>query len=348
MADTLSSSNALIESTAGQISPGGPSSSALLNQLFQGIQKDILRLDEVASSNEVQLARSTALFTAQANSLVVALLDLYSQLPISSDAWSADFFTTAFIGNGTTALVAPAYGQVTLPIRTTQENLVGKDSRGRVWIPPGAQISYAVSESTPAETDWITDSTGDLALDNRKDTAWSRTLDTPGTVWVRVRVPANLSTSKHSNTLILHPSPALSFDLVSAECRLPSGAWQPLDLTYLEGWDSESSKVVSCGMARLFFTPSQVTEIRLQISATDTWGFSHISLQQNEFLPTAALVVDYTDLTDETFASAVLHGKDPNFLSHLSTAITPGQVAVSLVQTAQGTSPVISSVEALL
>ncbi len=352
MSDTIETANSLMETPeVGIISAGGPSSSELLNRLRDGAVTDVTELDRRTAEIQEQVAQLDSLLGYQLTHLAAAYTSLLSRLPSTSGHWLADFYVDDFVVdgvNGTTAEVNTTYGQVTLPILSTQEKLVGMDSRGEVWVPRTAAVHYAYQTAAPSESQWLTDPNYPRALDQRPDTAWWRRRPSAGYVWVRVQVPANLNANRLSNCIILHPFPVLSWDLYSVEYRNPGGNWSSVDLSWLEGWNGSKLPASWLGNLRLFFPQNQVVELRIKLYTDDLWGFSDLRLQQLEFSPSATLVVDFDDYNTGTLGEATVLGKDPDSLSYLGTSVSTTRVTVNLTQSTTNSTPVITAVEAVL
>ena len=345
--ETLKSALGSVESpNVDIIVAGGPSSSTLLNNLRSRVIEDIITLDNRTAGNSQAVDMANTVFNNQLSAISSAYQSLVNRLPSTSGRWMADMFTTDFIDNNNSAEINTTYGQATLPILTSQEKLVGEDTAGKVWIPKTTQINYAYTSSTPQETDWLTDDTSTSALDQRTDTAWWRSRGTSGTVWIRALLPANLNSNKLVNTIILHPYPVLSFDLVSVEYKSPAGIYSSADLSYLNGYDSVSTKVKGVGNVRLFIPQTQVVEVRIKLSTTDIWGFTKLSVRQIEFSPTATLITNFTSYNPPSLSKINVFGKDQQALAFLTTAINGLTSSVSLVQLTQGSSPVVTQIEA--
>jgi hypothetical protein len=345
--ETLKSSlNSVATPNTDIIVAGGPSSSELLNDLRSTVIEDITELDNRTTANAAAVAMANVVFNGQLTALATEYQALVNRLPSTSGRWMADFYTSDFIGPNNSAAISTVYGQATLPILSSQEKLVGEDSTGRVWIPKTAQVTYSYSNTTPQETDWLTDDNTIYALDQRTDSAWWRSKETSGVVWVRVRVPANLNANKLANCIILHPYPVLSYDLISVEYRNPAGVYTTADLSYLTGYNSSTTRVNNVGNVRIFIPQSQVTELRIKLSTTQLWGFAKISVRQIEFAPTATLVVDFTNYNPPSLSALNVFGKDQNTLSFLTNQVNGLTASVALTQNTQNTTPVITQVEA--
>lgn len=325
---------------------GGPSSSELLNDLRSTIIEDITELDSRTTANATAVAMANTVFNGQLAAISTYFQALVNRLPSVSGRWMADFYTADFVDSNNSATINTTYGQATLPILTSQEKLVGEDSTGKIWIPKTAQVTYSYSNSTPQETDWLTDDNTMSALDQRTDTAWWRSKETSGTVWVRVRLPAALNSNKLANTIILHPYPVLSYNLLSVEYRNPAGVYTTADLSYLNGYDAANTRVNNMGNVRLFIPQSQVVELRIKLSTSQLWGFTKISVRQTEFSPTATLITNFTGYNPPSISAINVFGKDQNTLSFLTTAINGLTASVALTQNTQNTTPVITQVEA--
>ncbi|HYT45393.1 MAG TPA: hypothetical protein VEP90_23900 [Methylomirabilota bacterium] len=325
---------------------GGPSSSELLNNLRRSLIEDITELDHRTNANAISVVMANTVFNGQLASIASEYQALLNRLPTTSGRWMADMYTADFMATQNSATINTTYGQATLPILSAQEKLVGLDSSGKVWIPKTAQINYSYSTGTPQETDWLMDDNSLLALDQRTDTAWWKSKDTSGTVWVRVRLPANLNSNKLANAIMLHPYPVLSFNIVSVEYKNPAGIFTSADLSYLTGYDTVSTQVKNVGNVRLFIPQSQVTEIRIKLSTAQLWGFTKISIQQIEFSATATLIMDFTNYNPPSLSTINVFGKDQNTLSFLTTSINGLTASVQLTQNTQNSSPVITQIEA--
>lgn len=332
--------------TTDPIVAGGPSSSENLNALREAMLADIAELDRRTADTRERISEAQTVVATQAAALASRFNSLSARLPTASGRWLIDFYTSTFVDPSSTAAIDTTYGQATLPILARQEKLVGEDSRGRVWIPKGAQLAYSYTGAAPQEVDWLTDDNSLHALDGRADTAWWRTRASSGTVWVRVRLPANLNSNKLANTIVLHPYPALSFDLVSAEWKNPGGVWTTADQSYLTGYNSGNSRVEWFGNVRLFIPQSQVTELRLKLLVTGLWGFNRISVQQIDFAPTATLVADFLPYNTGTIGSLAVFGKDQGRLSYLTRSINGTLASVELTQDTSNNSPIVTGIEA--
>jgi hypothetical protein len=327
---------------------GGPSSSSLLNDFRERLVTDAVELDRRIQDARSQISQANTVFQTQLTALSSYYNSLSARLPAVSGRFLADFFTSDFIDNANTAAYDTTYGQATLPILSSQEKLVGEDDQGNIWIPQGAQVEYSYAAGTPTEVQWLVDDNSRLALDQRSDTAWWRNRETSGTVWVRVKLPVNLNADKLANAIILHPYPALSFDLLSVEYKSPAGVYTTSDLSYLQGWNASLSRVQQVGNVRIFIPQSQVTELRLKLSTQTLWGFSKLSVRQIDFQPAATLAINFSLYNTGLLGSAVLLGKDQAALSYLTKTINGQGVNVALVQSSAGSSPVITGIEARL
>lgn len=324
---------------------GGPSSSELLNDLKENFIHDIILVDQRSRDMQSQISMALSIFQNQIDSIQAVLISTTARLPFVADSFLADFWTNDFFHPSNTAEINTTYGQATLPILSSQEKLVGRDTKGSVWIPKGAQASYAYTASLPNETQWLPDSNGNFALDQRSDTAWWRTRESSGSVFVRVKVPSNLNANRLANCIILHSYPTLYFDLISVQYRNPGGVLSTADLTYQVGWNTSLNKIQNVGNLRIWIPQTQVTEIVIQLTTPNIWGFSRISLQQVEFSPTATCVVDFTNYTPGTLSGVLPHGKDQSSLSFLSTAVAGNLVSVFLTQSSANTSPILTTIE---
>jgi hypothetical protein len=334
--------------TTETIVAGGASSSRILNDLRDHTIEDIVELDNRTDALTRQQALLNTVFSQQLTALTTRLQSLENRLPTASGRWMADMYTSDFIHATNSAEINTTYGQATLPILTEQEKLVGRDSRDQVWIPKGSAVHYSYQSSTPQETQWLSDDNMLFALDQRSDTAWWLSRPSSGTVWIRVKVPANLNANKLANCIILHPYPVFNFDLVSVEYRSPAGIYTAADLSYLQGYNANTTTVEGMGNCRLLIPQSQITELRIKLSAPNIWGFSKLSVQQLEFSPTATLAVDLLAYNPGTFTQAQVFGKDADALAFLVTQINGTRVSVGLTQNSQNSTPVITQIEARL
>lgn len=325
---------------------GGASSSQLLNDLRGHAIEDIVELDNRTDALTRQQALMNQVFGTQLTALATRLQSLESRLPTASGRWMADMYTTDFIHAQNSATISTTYGQATLPILSQQEKLVGRDSRDQVWIPKSAAVHYSYQSATPQETEWLTDDNTRFALDQRGDTAWWLQRPASGVVWIRVKVPANLNANKLANCIILHPYPVFNYDLVSVEYRSPAGVYTTADLSYLQGYNSATTRVGGLGNTRLLIPQSQITEIRIKILAQNIWGFSQFSVQQLEFSPTATLMVDLLTYNPGTFSQATVFGRDADALGFLTTQINGTIISVALTQQSSNSTPLITRVEA--
>lgn len=325
---------------------GGPSSSTNLNQLRDALLTDVSELDRRTADTAGRITSTNAILGAQLTALSARFNSLVARLPATSGRWLADFYTSQFLDAQNGAEVNTTYGQATLPVLSTQEKLVGKDSRDRVWIPQGTAVHYSYAGSVPQEIDWIFDDGSVAALDGRADTAWWLTRPSSGAVWVRVRLPANLNANKLANAILLHPFPTLSFDLLSVEYRNPAGSWTAADLTYLTGYNSSTTTVQWFGPLRLIIPQSPVTEVRLKLSTAGQWGFNRLAVQQLSFAPAATLIVDFLGYSPGALGSVRLLGKDQDRLSYLTTGINGTLASVALTQESANNSPLLTGIEA--
>lgn len=348
MAEELKSARGLMETPeTGIIVAGGPSSSELLNRFKDAVIEDLVELDTRTSELAEGLSLAATVFQAQLSALASRLSSLEARLPTTpASSWVADFFTEDLLHASNGAEVNTVYGQATLPILNSQDKLIALDTAGRVFVPRNSQMHYSYQSSAPTEVQWLYDENHVYALDQRSDTAWWRNRDTSGTVWVRVKVPANLNANRLSNCIILHPFPALHMDLLSVEYRNPAGSWTTADLSYLEGWSSSQSRVEWFGNVRLFIPQSAVTELRIKLSVpAGPWGFSQIALRQVEFSPSATLALDYTPYATGNLGEATLLGKDQATLAYLTRSINGDEVTIQLTQNSANSSPVLTGVE---
>jgi hypothetical protein len=350
MNETLRSARNLMEtSDLDAIQAGGPSSSNQLNVQLEAARADLAELDRRTSETEAELDLASLIFANQNAALVSFLSSLDSQLPAVSGTWLADFYVEDYFDGTSTAELSTLYGQVTLPVLRTQENLVGLDAREQIWVPKTTRVGYATVSGTPVESDWLFDDRAVHALDGRPDTAWWRDRPTSQTVWVRVQAPSNLNANKESNCILLHAWPSLAMHLKKLEYRNPAGTWAEADLSYLVGWDAGTSKLKNIGNLRIWIPPTQVTEFRFQLdlsgSNAQRWGFSQLGLQWVEFQPTATLVATFADLNPPALTEVTVLGQDPDSLAYLTTQIIGPQVSVALTQVSHGTTPVITAVE---
>jgi hypothetical protein len=346
MADLLKTSETLLETPETPlITAGGPSSSEVLNRLREGALHDLAELDRRTGEAAEQLTRMDTFLTLQLSQLATALSSALAELPSTTERWLADFWVEDFVTAATTANVDSTYGQVTLPILSTQDKLATEDSRGDVWVPPTSQVHYAYQTDAPTESQWLSDERSKWALDQRPETYWWRERPSAGYVWVRFQVPANLNANRLANCLILHPFPVLAYDLYTVEYRGPAGVWTSVDLSYLTGWDGTKVAASGNGNARLFFPQSQVTEVRVKLYTSNLWGFQDVRLQHLEFSPSATLVVDFASYSPGTLTAATLDGKDPDALTYLGTQISGTEVTVDLTQTSQNNTPVLTGIE---
>lgn len=349
MSDTLKLAETLIETPETEIiKAGGPSNSALLNNLRGRAINDLVTLDRRTASTSGSIAMARTVFATQLTALTSQYQALAALLPNTpGTSWIVDFHVSSFVDEeGTTAEVDTTYGQVTLPITSRQEKLVGEDTRGNLWVPKTTQLYYSYSSSAPGENDWLTDSNSLHCLDGRSDTAWWRTRATSGAVWVRAKLPLNLNSNRMSNAVVIHPFPALHYHLESVEYRDPAGNWVSLDLSYIEGWDSDDNRVNACGNVRLIFPQAQVTEIRLKLTVpAGPWGLIQLGVQHLEFSSTGTLTADFTSYSTGVLRSSVLLGKDMDLLNALTRSINGPKVLVSLTQNSAGSTPVITGVE---
>jgi hypothetical protein len=344
--ETLQSAKSLMEAPNSDIIvAGGPSSSQLLNDLRDAVIEDVMELDRRTEDLSARISLANSIFNTQITMFASRLQSLEARLPSTSGRWLVDMFTSDFIHSTNSAAVNTTYGQATLPILSTLEKLVIVDTRGEVAVPKATQVHYSYKTGTPDETDWLTDDNAIYALDQRSDTAWWATRTSSGAVWVRVIVPASLNANKFANAIVLHPFPALSFDLHSIEYRNPQGVWTSADLTYIEGWDG--SKVNWMGNIRAFVPQTQVTELRIKIATAGVWGFSRISLQQIEFSPSATLVVNFVSYVPSAISTVNVLGKDQSALSYLTKTVNGYVVSVAMTQLSQNSSPIVTGVEAV-
>lgn len=324
---------------------GAPTSSELLRDVHESIQGDVLELDRRTRDTSNDLSHALAMVSAQVEAVATRLQSLEAQLPSASGRWLADFFTEDYLHGDNAAAISTLYGQATLPIRTSQDKLVGRDSRDEVWVPPGSLLHYSYQTSTPAEADWLPDEEALRALDGRGDTAWFRTRSSSGAVWIRAQVPARLNGSKQANVIQLHPFPALSFHLNSVEYRTPDGTWTSLDLSYLEGWNSSASRVEGVGNVRLLFGLASVVELRIKLTTSGTWGFRELALREVEFHPSANLSVDFAGYSGGTLTEAFVYGQNQDALSYLPATLNGTQVSIGLSQASDGQSPLVTGIE---
>jgi hypothetical protein len=344
--DSLKSALPLVATpTTEPIVAGGPSSSTRLNALREAILTDIAELDRRTADTSAQISEARTIFAQQVSALTSRFTSLSARLPATSGRWLGDFYTEDFVDGTNGADVNTTYGQATLPIRAVTDKLVGRDSRDQVWIPKGTQIAYSYKSSEPTEVDWIADDNALKVLDGRSDTAWWKDRGASGNIWVRVKLPAQLNANKLANTVILHPFPALSFDLVSLEYQNPAGQWTHADRSYQTGYNATNGRIEWIGNVRFFLPETMVTELRIRLGAGSFWGFTQIAVQQTEFSATADLVCDFTSYNPGTLGAVRVTGKDPGRLVYLTTAINGTQATVSLTQDISNSSPIITGVE---
>jgi hypothetical protein len=312
--ETIKSAKGMVQTPDTRvIVPGGPSSSEILNELRDALITDTVELDRRVTDLQELIDMANTIFGVGITNMASRVNAVDARIPTASGKFLADFFTSDFVHSSNTATINTVYGQATLPILSTQEKLVGGDTTNGFWVPKTTQLMYSYTGAAPGETDWLTDDKAVRAVDHKDNTAWWRNRPTSGTVWVRVKLPANLNANKNSNTIILHPFPPLKFDLVSVEYRNPAGVFSSADLTYLEGWSTTKNLVEWFGNVRIFIPQSQVTD------------FSPYSLGS----------------LDEI----TLFGKDQDALSYLTTSANGALASVALTQNTQNTTPVISGIE---
>lgn len=325
---------------------GGPSSSELLNDFRD---KTILDLVEGHNHSEeigAKISLANQVFGTTLTALSSMISSVFMRTSAASGRWLADFFSTEFVHGSNGAQIDTVYGQATLPILTSQEKLVGLDSRDQVWIPKGAAIEYSYVPGTPNEVDWLRDDKHVFALHQDPESAWWRNRETSGVVWLRVRVPANLNANKFANAICLHPYPPFHTDLLSVEYQNPAGVYTSADLSYLRGWSTTDSRVKNFDNVRIFIPQSQVTELRIKISTPGVWGFQKISLKQLEFSPNATLAVNFASYSPNGINRVNIFGKDQSALSYLTTGINGDIVTVAMTQNTTNATPVITGIEA--
>lgn len=353
VSETLTTAKTLMETPDSDIiTAAGRSDSNLLNNFREHLVSDIISLDRRSKDLEQNQAMAQLMFNAQVSAISSAYNSLLARLPATSGRWYVDFYTNDYVGGANDAEINTVYGQATLPILSSQEKLVGVDTRGKTWIPLATQVQYSYNATAPNEQDWLLDSNYVFALDTREDTAWWRNRGTSGTVWVRVKVPTNLNANKLANCVILHNFPALRNTLVSVEYRNVVGSWTSIPIDYLNEYLTANSTATLVGNIRLFFPQTQVTELRIKLTTYDYWGFQLISLRQVEFSSNATLSVNLAAYNPGTLTNATLYGKNRTTLSFFNKTITNAAppsgpiVSYNLVQTAQNQSPVITGLEA--
>lgn len=330
---------------------GGPSYSTVLNKINQNIQDDIVRLNAMVQEQDRKQRMLSSYVDQQSVGFQGLINHLNAMIPAAPTGRGlVDFYSSTYVHASNTAFVDQDYGQVTLPILSTQEKMFHTDSNGSVWIPDDSRIRFYTSSTysagvIPNDDVFLTSVEDYHGIYGSPDSFFiGGRLPTETYLYLKASLPQTLNTHKLSNRITFHPIPSFSHTLVAIYIRRTNGLWEEVDITYLP-WYS-SSGVPFLGPTRVHFSPAEITEVCVVLKASEYWGVSEFSVQLVSYDSTANAVVDFSAYSPTTIVTTILGGKDTSTLNKYSITIAGSVVTIPMSQTVVYSSPVLTSVEA--
>lgn len=329
---------------------GGPSSSDTLNRINSNIQTDILELSNKIDDLD-RKQRLTSVYLSQ-QAIGIQALSSYLQtiLPsVPSNRGVADFYSTEYIDATNTAEVDTNFGQVTLPVLSTQEKMFTVDLNGETWIPDESRIKFYVNNTytpgtIPTDDNFLYSTEDHLGIGSQADTFFLGGQTASQTyVYLKGTIPQTLNVHKLANRLTFYPVPAFVHNLVGAYYKKTDGTWNSIDISYIIGYSTD--KVTFLGPTRVHFTPSEIDEVCIVLQVNGWWGLQQFGVQLVEYDTSANLVVDMSDFNLGTINTVTLGGKDPSILSRYNPTVSSSIITVGINQTQSYSSPILTYVD---
>jgi hypothetical protein len=326
---------------------GGASSSEVLNRFLRSLYRDSVRLGGALASEQFRSARLASAIAAQAAGFATqwsTLANTVSAMASSGQIIRIDAHREAFLNNADSNMSQSLiYGQITLPIRSSEDLLFTSDVYGSPWVASDTQLLYYETDQVavePGDDFYLNDPTTRIVLSNQG--IWLSAGNSNIYKWVKLEAPIQLQ-GQPPTCIEIDPLPSYGLDLLSADVRTFNAAgWQSLDLSYMPGWDG--TKVSQAGPMRLFFDTDDVRSVRFKFKALSTsaaWGCASVRLKHLEFESQGRVRWDVAG--QKSVLIARLEGKDPSSLSELLTDYrNQNYYIVSLSSEDSQSSPVIT------
>ena len=345
----------------GRFRAGGPSSSALLNQMTVAIQKDLTSLAlEVADCVDSQRILSLALGAQEAGlaRICSAMTTQMSGLTFGSTS-TADLFLCERIvadPSQTSADITPLFGQATLPAVSRQNVLVVESPGMRPYIPKDAAVMLALQPSVttstgaqaPVDSAFGEDQYWPYCIDNDDRTFWP--IEDPTAAghmaWIEIRLPGDVSGGYRCNELEFIPFPLYGTSLVSVQAEVIGQGWRNLDFTYVEGYNSSSGVVAGLGPMRLCFPQSNIRRFRIGLFVGGFWGVSSVRVLHAVYASPATVTADFSQDNLTAIHTVVPGGKDPGALQQMMLTINAAQTTITLSSNLPSSTPVLTYLKA--
>jgi len=333
---------------------GGPASSDTLNKINERIYSDLLELTSKVRDLDRNQQLISTLVNEQVSGINSIVNYIQSLIPTTSgNVGIADFFALDYIGSGNTAGIDTEFGYATLPVISTHERLAYTDTSGRSWVPDDSRILFlAQSDYTPNVVpgdEFFSSSIEDYkALIPQPDSFFlGGYLSNPSYLFLRIQLPRTLSPNNLSNCVSFTPIPIFQSSLINVYYRTGGGDWKSVDFSYIVGYNSNGNPAQAnrLGPAKIYFDPTELTEICLVLYLSGWWGLQDVHVQLVEFASSANLVLDFSAYNLSAINNVVIYGRNPNTLAMYPKNISGSTVSISLSQTQSMSSPVITGVK---
>jgi hypothetical protein len=344
--DTINTVSLTVDSLeTPSIKGGGSSSSSVLNRFNQSIVKDIgsiiIYLNKLLDRSS-KIADASASQGAALSAPLTTLTTRVDTLLTDTNYVMADFFKSDYVDSGnTTANVDNLFGQVTLPVTSSSDLLVQTDSFGFNQVSSEVSLGYSTSVTTPADGLFVSASDGlDMLL---RRGVW--VINKPGeSVWIKVKAPLQYL-GLNPNILEIYPFPAFGCHISDVKVRKSSGSavWEDIDITYLPGYDSGTSKVKNAGPLKIHLDGEPINEIMFKMEPVGSYkpGLYNLRVLSNTYNQNATLTVQ--DATRD-LDTITIYGKDPLDLALIPTVITTTKARLDLSSPSTYSTPVISRI----
>jgi hypothetical protein len=317
--------------------PGTASQSSQLNELTDGLSRDLAILHQTARQLQSDLDRALTASQVQIEVLQEQIMG------VSPAGWTVNFHGRASLEPENTAQIDPFYGQATLPILA----YMGQTQlwhQGQVRVPDSVNVTYRLAESDPYQTD----PTARACLTGQSWDCWVHKLE-PVTgeqqVWVRLELARTVISP--INCIEFVPFPIGGLTLVGASYSGAGGQEIELPLDYLTGYEPGSGTVPQVGPCRWLIEPRPVRTVTWHLTgqarAGQFWfGARFVRAGRIVFGSQAQLVCNVTGSQPVTSCQVYGRYSGPIQLNQPRT----GRVQLVLAPMAELPSPIIQGLQA--
>lgn len=331
----------------------GPTNSADYNARIQENFKDFTMLYNRVRLNEEGAIEGFDRFSKDQMGIMQMILDLESRVQAleadqafigfsnSSQVDNDRFVGTQFeITNASKLTYDGFYGQITLPqvATSSMSKLAFIDSNSQVSLPSALSTSViGVSTTADSSTATIDTSPPELAMARVVGRIWERNVIAPtpdidgAQLYLYIQVPVDLFTTATSNTIMLHPYPALGCDILEIAYSTntnpimqDSDGYVNLPAMHVNdpnaigwippgSWGNGGDKDFNAGFHCYYFDPVPITALRIKLGQrnyyqnlgqyTYSYGASLIDLRNTKFLSSGSTIIRFDAPNGQTISN---------------------------------------------